>query len=79
MATYTLKGPKTYNKSSVREWLLSRKLIHIKSHHHGVVMQGDALKSPLGFVAKVVLVNEQDRRIVISNAKLSKEELQNAF
>ena len=77
MATYTLKGPQQQTKPAVREWLVMRKLQHLKSHHHSDIKVGDAIKSPLGFIAKVISIN--GREITISNRKLSKIELRNSF
>lgn len=78
MATRTIPySAKT--KPATIDWLLQRKLKHIKQHSKGTILQGDALKSPMGPIAKVIAVNTEHNLIVIGNSKMSKEDLNQYF
>ena len=78
MATRTISySAKT--KDATIDWLLQRKLKHIKQHSKGTILQGDGLKSPMGPIARVISVVPENNIIVIGNSKLSKEELNQFF
>lgn len=79
MATKIIVYNPNKTKDEVREWLLVRKYTHLKEHKHGVILAGDGIKSPMGHVAKVVSIDSDNKQMVISNKKLSKEQLNNYF
>jgi hypothetical protein len=79
MATKIIVYNPNKTKKEVQEWLMSRKYTHVKSHHKGAILEGDGIKSPFGHIAKVVTVDPEKKQLVISNRKLSKEEINNYF